>query len=85
MWDGIEYYDPATGNGAVFVFKPDSPNDAQTIKLRGLDANQIYQLTFEDGSNASVNKSGTELLNSGIDVTLKGKFISELIFFEVAR
>ncbi len=85
VWDGIEYYDPATGNGAVFVFKPDSPNDTQTIKLRGLDANQVYQLTFEDGSNASVNKSGTELLNSGIDVTLKGKFVSELIFFEVAR
>jgi len=85
MWDGIEYCDPAKGKGAVFVFKPDSPNDTRTIKLKGLDANQIYQLTFEDGSNPSVDKSGAELMNTGIAVTLKGKFVSELIFFEVAR
>ncbi len=85
VWDGIEYYDPVKGNGAVFIFKPDSPNDTQTIKLKGLDADQIYQLTFEDGSNPSVNKSGDELMNTGVDVTLKGKFVSELIFFEVAK
>ncbi len=33
VWDGIEYYDPATGKGVVYIFKPDSPNDTQTITL----------------------------------------------------
>jgi hypothetical protein len=73
------------GKGAVFIFKPESPNDTRSIKLKGLDAKQIYQLTFEDGSNPSANKSGAALMNTGIAVTLKGKFVSELIFFEVAK
>jgi hypothetical protein len=81
-WDGIEYYDPATGKGVVFLFKPDSPNDTQAVKLKGLEADQTYRLTFEDGSNSPQDKSGTELLGTGIDVTLKGKFVSELMFFE---
>jgi len=82
VWDGIEYYDPASGKGVVFVFKPDSPNDTQTIKLKGLDADRTYRLTFEDGTNSDVSKSGAELINTGIDVTLKGKSVSELMFFE---
>ena len=82
-WDGIEYYDPATAKGAVFVFKPDSPYYTRTIKLKGLDANRTYRLVFEDGTNPPVSKSGAELFSAGIDVTLKGKFVSEMIFFEV--
>ncbi|MFV2065872.1 MAG: LamG-like jellyroll fold domain-containing protein [Pirellulales bacterium] len=85
VWDGIEYFDPAKGKGAVFVFKPDSPNDTRTITLKRLDADQVYQLTFEDGTHPSVSKSGAELMNAGVDLTLKGKFVSELIFFDVAR
>jgi hypothetical protein len=81
-WDGIEYYDPSNGKGVVFIFKPDSPNDLHTIKLKGLDADRTYRLTFEDGSNPDVSKSGAELISAGIDVTLKGKFVSELVFFE---
>jgi len=82
-WDGIEYYDPASGKGVVFVFKPDSPNDTQTIRLKGLDADRTYRLTFEDKTHPQADKSGSELADAGIDVTLKGKHVSELIFFEV--
>ena len=81
-WDGIEYYDPATGRGVVYIFKPDSPNDSQAIRLKGLEAKQTYRLIFEDGSNSNQVKDGAELLGKGIDVTLKGKFVSELMFFE---
>jgi hypothetical protein len=84
VWDGIEYYDPVTSKGVVFLFKPDSPNDTQTVKLKGLDAHRTYRVTFADGSNPSASKAGAELLATGIDVTLKGKHISELMFFEVA-
>ena len=85
VWDGIEYYDPQTGKGVVFIFKPDSPNETQTIKLRGLDAQRTYRLTFEDGSNPPIDKLGAELLNTGISVTLKGKFVSELVLFEAVE
>ena len=82
VWDGIEYYDPSSGNGVVYVFKPDNPDDSLKIKLKGLDADRTYRLTFEDGTNPDVSKSGAELINTGVDVTLKGKSVSELIFFE---
>ena len=85
VWDGIEYYDAAAGRGVVYLFKPDSPNDTRVIKLKGLDANQTYRITFEDGSNAQVNKPGVELTNIGIAVTLRGKFVSELMFFEIFK
>ena len=51
VWDGIEYHDPTARKGVVFIFKPDSPNDTQTIKLKGLDAKRSYRLTFEQRSN----------------------------------
>jgi hypothetical protein len=36
-WDGIQYYNPATGQGATCVYKPHSENEAQTIRLKGLE------------------------------------------------
>jgi hypothetical protein len=54
------------------------------IKLRGLDGAARYRVTFEDGSNAPVERSGEELAK-GLDVTLKGAPVSELIFVEEMR
>ncbi|MGC8644309.1 MAG: hypothetical protein ACP5XB_30985 [Isosphaeraceae bacterium] len=38
--------------------------------------------TFEDGSKPTIDKLGAELLAAGIDVTLNGKFVSELVLLE---
>jgi hypothetical protein len=81
-WDGMEYYDPTTGAGAVYLFKPDSPNATQTVKLKGLAVGQRYRLTFQDGSNAPVSKSGEDLMGTGVEVKLTGQFVSELMLFE---
>jgi hypothetical protein len=83
LWDGIEYYDPTTRKGVVYMFKPNSTEDTRRIVLQGLDIHQIYQLTFEDGSNPSVSMSGADLMNVGIDVTLRGQYVSELMFIQV--
>ena len=42
-----------------------------------------YRVTFEDGSNPPVDRRGDEL-TTGIDVTLRGERVSELMFFEVS-
>jgi hypothetical protein len=84
-WDGIEYYDPAVRKGVVFIFKPDASDDTHTIVLKGLDPNLMYHLTFEDGSNAPAHLLGAVLMNSGIDVTLRGRNVSELMFIQVAE
>ena len=79
-WDGIEYFDPAVGKGVVFVFKPKSQSDAQTIRLKGLDRQHNYQLTFEDGSNASLSLPGSRLMTDGFRMSLHGTFVSELVW-----
>ena len=80
VWDGIEYYDSETGNGAVFIFKPDSDIDTQNIRLKGLEAESQYELAFEDGSNPSVAAAGADLIREGIDVGLTGRYVSEIVF-----
>jgi alpha-galactosidase len=86
-WDGVEYFDPAAKRGVVYVFKPAEGNgsDVTKVKLRGVRADARYRVTFEDGTNPTVEKSGAELM-AGIDVGLRGGLVSELMFFEeIAR
>jgi alpha-galactosidase len=80
-WDGIQYHDPATGKGVVYLFKPSAVADTITLKLRGIESAATYGLTFEDGSNPRMERTGAELAN-GISVTLKGAHVSELIFLD---
>jgi arabinan endo-1,5-alpha-L-arabinosidase len=80
-WDGIQYYDPATKKGVIYLFKPSPVADTITLKLRGVEPATRYRVTFEDGSNPAVEKTGAELAN-GLDVTLKGAPASELVFLE---
>lgn len=82
VWDGIEYYDPARQKGVVYIFKPNSNINTQLIKLKGLNPKFTYKLTFEDGTNAATVLSGATLMNTGINVSLNGTFISELMFIE---
>ncbi len=83
--DGIEYYDPAKGKGVVYLFQPSEETEAKPVRFKGLDPTKAYRVRFEDGSNPSTVKTGSELRNKGLPVRLEGKGVSELIFFEVAR
>ena len=80
-WDGVQYYDPTTKKGVVYLFKPSPVADTITLKLRGVEPGIRYRLTFEDASNPNVEKAGEEL-SKGLEVTLKGAPASELIFLE---
>jgi hypothetical protein len=82
-WDGIEYFDPTAKRGVVYLFKPaeQNGNDVTKVKLRGVRPGARYRVTFEDGTNPTVEKSGVEL-TAGIDVGLRGGLASELMFFE---
>ena len=83
-WDGIQYHDAATGKGVVYLFKPSAVADTITVKLRGVDSAKRYRVSFEDGSNPASEKTGAELM-AGLDVTLKGAPVSELVFIEAVR
>jgi alpha-galactosidase len=81
-WDGIEYYDPKSENGMVAVFKPKSDVITQMIHFKGLAPARRYALTFEDSSHPPVEKSGDELMGTGLSMTLKDQEVSELVFFK---
>jgi hypothetical protein len=80
IWYAFQYYKPAEKKGVVYVFKPKSDADTQVIKLKGLDPAATYAVTFADGSNPPVTRTGAELMNTGLQVALKGQFVSEWIF-----
>ena len=84
-WDGIEYYNPANGKGVAYLFKPSDEATTARIRLKGLDRERTYRLSFEDGTHPSSVRSAAELMDTGLSVTLEGKEVSELVFFEIAR
>ena len=38
VWDGIEYFDPGSKKGAIYIFRPGNPESRQAVKLKGLDS-----------------------------------------------
>ena len=82
VWDGIEYFDPATKKGALYVFRPGSPKDVETIKLKGLDSKGRYWLWCEDGSIPPMQKGGDELMARGFDMRLPAPFTSDIVFIQ---
>jgi len=81
-WDGLEYFAPARGEGAVYAFRGSTPDEgSHAFRLSGLDAGSEYALHFEDRSSADRVASGRELMNTGLVVFLESVESSELIFF----
>ncbi|MCX6923872.1 MAG: NPCBM/NEW2 domain-containing protein [Verrucomicrobia bacterium] len=81
-WDGIEYYDPVSRKGAVYLFRPNSPSQKQVVKLKGLDAKAAYWLWGEDGSISPTRLSGDDLMQSGLPVNLPQPFTSDILFVQ---
>lgn len=81
-WDGIEYYDPASKKGAVFVFRPGSPEASREIRFKGLEAKAAYWLWCEDGSIAPARATGETLMRAGLKMNLPQPFTSDIVFFQ---
>jgi alpha-galactosidase len=78
-WDGMEYYEPVSGRGVIFVFRADSPEPSQVLFPRGLDRNATYQVSFEDRPQSFL-RTGKELMERGLPVTLSERFTAELVY-----
>ncbi|MFI5380468.1 MAG: NPCBM/NEW2 domain-containing protein [Tepidisphaerales bacterium] len=84
VWDGIEYFDPAAKKGAMYVFRPDSKESTQTVRLKGLDAGAKYWLFCEDGSIAPAQQTGEILMQTGLTIRLPQPRSSDIIFIQDA-
>jgi len=88
-WDGLEYIDADSENeikGLVMLWKPTNEEGPEkTIKLRGLEAETLYQLTFEDRPEQNVQRTGADLMENGLTVTIEGESGSEMIWISEAK
>lgn len=83
-WDGLEYFNVGLNKGSVFLFKP-SPKavdgDSKVIKLKGLEKDQRYTLTFQDRITLNRTMTGHKLMEIGIKVdAMTGTNASEIIW-----
>jgi alpha-galactosidase len=82
-WDGMEYFNPASGQGVVYAFRGSTADEIDhQFVLKGLRPDRQYHLHFEDQTSADRNASGHELVNSGIKISLPLTDSSELVFIQ---
>jgi hypothetical protein len=85
-WDGMEYWDPARGQGVIFAFHgSDATEPEHRFALSGLNARTRYHLHFEDRTSPDTAVLGQQLMNSGLQVVLPEPLSSELIFISLSR
>ena len=80
-WDGMEYWDPARGQGVIFAFRGSDVSEPEhRFVLSGLQARTTYQLHFADRTSPDAVVSGQQLMTSGLQVVLREPLSSELVF-----
>ncbi len=79
-WDGMFYWSEKLGRGVVFIFRPQSHEPRQTIKLKGLEATAVYDISSEDGSVPAGSWTGADLMTTGLGIALPTVNSSDLIF-----
>ena len=82
VWDGIEYFDPVSKKGAIYIFRPGNPESRQVVRFKGLDPKAKYRLSCEDGSIQPHQASGEDLMGIGLAITLPQPFRSDIIFLQ---
>ena len=82
-WDGIEYFDPRKGRGAIYAFRGSTKTEAKhRFALRGLDPALRYQIRFHDHSTSDRIVGGDVLITAGLLVQLPIPNSSEIVFLE---
>lgn len=81
-WDGLFYWSPALRRGTLYVWRPDSPDPQQTVRLKGLDESTRYWVWSEEGAVRPGLRSGAELMHTGLDLRLSQAYTSDLVFVQ---
>jgi hypothetical protein len=81
-WDGIEFFNTSLNKGSVILFKPlEKAPDSMAIIFKGLNRNETYLISFQDGKEQNTSMTGAELMDQGILVKgMIGQFASEILW-----
>jgi len=80
-WDGMFFWSEKLRKGTLFVFRPDSEDMSQLVKLAGLDPEKKYLVWSADGSVVPDEGTGRNLME-GTMVGLPSRLSSDLIFVQ---
>ena len=81
-WDGLFYWSPSLRRGTLYACRPESLEQRQTVRLKGLKPEGTYWLWCEDGSIAPGVRGGKQLMEQGLVVSLPQPYTSDLIFLQ---
>jgi len=81
-WDGMFYWSPSLRHGTLYIFRPNSDQESQTILLKGLSSATRYKVTAEDRSTAEASYTGEALMNTGLPIRLPARYGSDLVYLE---
>ncbi len=86
-WDGMQFYNNNIEKGSVFIFRDKNvggvDGSSKNIKLKGLEENALYSLSFQDRTSQNVTLTGKQLMSSGITVTgMSSVYDSEIIWID---
>jgi alpha-galactosidase len=85
-WDGMEYFNPAARHGVLFAFRGSSPAEtSHAFKVRGLEKQSKYKITFQDRSSSDYIVTGEKLMEIGITVNERLPDSSEIVFLDELR
>ncbi len=81
-WMAWEYYTPEEGHGYANIWRRCEAEPTTRIFLKGLDADAVYDVWFED-RNSHAQYTGGELMYTGIEVTLPSYRSNDLMYFSI--
>jgi alpha-galactosidase len=84
-WDGMFYWSPSLKRGTVYIFRPNNDQASERVLLKGLALSKKYRVWSEDGGAEKEIQTGFNLMQTGLKITLPGKFTSDLIYVEEYR
>ena len=84
-WDGLFYWGPKLTKGILFIFRPQSDEARQVVRLKGLESKRQYWVWSEDGSIQPGMKTGKDLMEIGLEIHLPTPNSSDLVFVQDAK
>ncbi len=81
-WDGLQYEDAPAGAGALFAFRGSEKETRHVFKWRGLSSGARYQARFADGTSETVTRTGDDLMQNGLAITLPDPQTSEIVLLQ---
>lgn len=83
-WDGMFYWSPPLKRGTLFIFRPAAKEDRKAVQLKGLAKHKEYWVWSEDGSVRTGLRTGTQLTDEGLAISLPHEYASDLIYLQDA-